>query len=236
MEPAGDLEGGVALRKFAEIEALAEKHHGKSGLKARLAKHQDDGAASLDRGDDRLLAGMTKAVFSAGFSWEVIEKKWPGFEEAFENFDPHRVAFYGDDDIDRLLKDARIVRNGAKIKATIANARFVVETAKAHGSFGAFLREWPTTDQIGLMEHFKKHAAHFGGSAAMYFLRFNGWDSFILSQDVTKALVREGVVEKAPSSKAEMKSVQAAFNAWTKESKRPQREVSRILSYSVGPS
>jgi 3-methyladenine DNA glycosylase Tag len=223
------------LRKFSEIEALAEKHHGKGGLKARLAGHRDDGAEGLEQSDDRLLAGMTKAVFSAGFSWEVIEKKWPGFEDAFEGFDPHRVAFYEDDEIERLLKDDRIVRNGAKIRATIANARFVVETAKAHGSFGAFLRDWPATDQVGLMEHFKKHAAHFGGSAAMYFLRFNGWDAFILSAHVVKALIREGVVDKAPSSKAEMKAVQAAFNAWTKESNRPQREVSRILSYSVGP-
>lgn len=225
----------MPLRKFSEIEALAEKHHSKGGLKALLAEH-GDGADNLGRGDDRLLAGMAKAVFSAGFSWEVIEKKWPGFEEAFERFDPHRVDFYGDDDIERLLKDARIVRNGAKIKATIANARFVVETAKAHGSLGAFLRNWPPTDQIGLMEHFKKRAAHFGGSAAMYFLRFNGWDAFILSRDVVRALMRESVVDKAPSSKAEMKAVQAAFNAWTKDSKRPQREVSRILSYSVGPS
>jgi 3-methyladenine DNA glycosylase Tag len=234
----GRLIGGklVTLRKFSQIEALAEKHHGKGALKALLAEHREGGSEGLDRSDDRLLAGMTKAVFSAGFSWEVIEKKWPGFEEAFERFDPHRVAFYGDDDIDRLLKDARIVRNGAKIKATIANARFVVGTAKEHGSFGAFLRNWPPTDQIGLMEHFKKHAAHFGGSAAMYFLRFNGWDAFILSSDVVKALVREGVVSKTPSSKAEMKAAQAAFNAWTKESKRPQREVSRILSYSVGPT
>jgi 3-methyladenine DNA glycosylase Tag len=231
-------EGGklVTLRKFSEVEALAEKHHGKGGLKALLAEHGDGGAKKLDQSDDRLLAGMTKAVFSAGFSWEVIEKKWPGFEDAFQGFDPHRVAFYKDDDIERLLKDERIVRNGAKIEATIANARFVVETANAHGSFGAFLRNWPTTDQIGLMEHFKKHAAHLGGSATMYFLRFNGWDAFILSADVVKALIREGVVDKAPSSKAEKKAVQAAFNAWTTESKRPQREVSRILSYSVGPA
>jgi len=226
----------MAVPKFARIEALAETHHGKAGVKARLASHMGASAAELDRPDDRFLAGMTKAVFSAGFSWEVIENKWPGFEAAFKKFDPHRVAFFSDDDVARLLKDTRIVRNGAKIKATIANARFVVDTAKQHGSFGAFLKGWPTSDQIGLMAHLKKHAAHLGGTAAMYFLRFNGWDSFILSGDVVKALIREGVVDKAPTSKAELKAVQAAFNAWTKESKRPQREVSRILALSVGPS
>lgn len=163
-------------------------------------------------------------------------EKWPGFEEAFERFDPHRIAFYADRDVARLLKDARIVRNGAKIEATIANARFVVETAQAHGSFGTFLKNWPASDQIGLMEHFKKHASHLGPSAAAYFLRSNGWDAFILSPDVTKALMREGVVTKPPTSKADMKAVQAAFNHWTTESGRPQRDVSRILSFSVGPS
>ena len=225
-----------SMRKFSDILALAERRHGKAGVKARLAHHMDGAAKDLDRSDDRFLAGMAKAVFSAGFSWEVIEKKWPGFEAAFDKFDPHRVAFYSDDDVARLLKDARIVRNGAKIEATIANARFVVDTAKEHGSFGAFLKAWPTTDQIGLMEHLKKHASRLGGAAAMYFLRFNGWDAFITSSDVVKALIREGVITKLPTSKADMKAVQAAFNTWTKESKRPQREVSRILALSVGPS
>jgi 3-methyladenine DNA glycosylase Tag len=226
----------MALRKFSAIESLAEKHHGRAGIEARLAQTMGTSPTDLDRTDDRFLAGMTKAVFSSGFSWEVIEKKWPGFEVAFEGFDPHRVAFYAADDVARLLKDTRIVRNGAKIESTIANARFVLETATAHGSFGAFLKKWPRTDQIGLMEHFKKHASRLGGLGAMYFLRFNGWDAFILSADVVKALIREGVVEKPPSSKAEMKAVQEAFNAWTKESRREQRDISRILAMSVGPS
>lgn len=226
----------MALRKFSAIEAMAEKHHGKAGLKKALDHRMDGVASDLKRKDDRFLAGMAKAVFSAGFSWEVIEKKWPGFEEAFDGFDPHKVAFYADRDVARLLKDTGIVRNGPKIQATIANARFVVETAKEHGSFGKFLKNWPVTDQIGLMEHLKKHGSHLGGASAMYFLRFNGWDAFILSGDVVKALIREEVVTKAPTSKADLKAVQAAFNAWTKESGRPQREVSRILALSVGPS
>jgi 3-methyladenine DNA glycosylase Tag len=226
----------MALRKFSEIVKVAEKHHGKAGLNAKLTERGYGKPGSLKQSDDRFLAGMSKAVFSAGFSWEVIEKKWPGFEEAFDHFDPHKVAFYADRDVARLLKDTRIVRNGAKIQATIANARFVVDTAKEHGSFSKFLKSWPSTDQIGLVEHFKKNASHLGPTGAMYFLRFNGWDAFILSPDVTKALIRENVVTKAPTSKADMKAVQTAFNAWTAESGLPQKDVSRILSYSVGPS
>ncbi len=224
------------MRKFSEIQKLAEKHHGKAGLAAKLAENPYGKPGSLKQKDDRFLAAMSKAVFSAGFSWDVIENKWPGFEEAFDHFDPHKVAFYADRDIARLLKDTRIVRNGAKIQATIANARFVVDTAKEHGSFGKFLKSWPSTDQVGLLEHFKKNASHLGPTGAMYFLRSNGWDSFILSPDVTKALIREKVVTKAPTSKTDMKAVQAAFNKWTGESGLPQKDVSRILSFSVGPS
>src|ERR1700741_614440 len=117
----------MKLRRFSDIRALAEKHHGASGVKAKLAEMRGWNAGGLDQNDDRFLAGMTKAVFSSGFSWEVVEKKWPGFEAAFQAFDPHRVAFYADDDVSRLLKDTRIIRNAAKINATIANARFVVD-------------------------------------------------------------------------------------------------------------
>ena len=224
------------LRKFADVLALAEQHHGTGGVKARIAELKRMSPAKFDQPDDRFLSGMAKAVFSSGFSWTVVEHKWPGFEAAFEGFDPHRVAFYADDDIIRLLKDTRIIRNGAKIAATIANARFVVDTAKEHGSFGAFLKQWPPSDQVGLLDHLKKHAARLGGSSAMYFLRFSGWDAFILNADVTKALIREGVIDKEATSKAQMRAVQDAFNTWTKEGKRPQREVSRILALSVGPS
>lgn len=226
----------MALRKFSEIVKLAEKHHGKAGLQKLLAQNPYGKPRSLNQTDDRFLSAITQAVFSAGFSWDVIEKKWPGFEGAFDHFDPHKVAFYADRDIARLLKDTRIVRNGAKIQATINNARFVVDTAKAHGSFGKFLKKWPPADQAGLLEHFKKNASHLGPTGAMYFLRSNGWDAYILSPDVIKALIREKVVAKSPTSKADMKAVQAAFNAWTEQSGLPQKVVSRILSYSVGPS
>jgi 3-methyladenine DNA glycosylase Tag len=222
--------------KFSNILALAERHHGAGGVKARLTELRAANGADLNQSDDRFLSGMTRAVFSSGFSWSVVEQKWPGFEAAFDGFDPHRVAFYADEDMTRLLKDTRIILNGGKIAATIANARFVVETAEKHGSFGAFLKGWQPSDQVGLMDHFKRHAAHLGGCSVMYFLRFSGWDAFILNADVTKALIREGVIDKSPTSKAQLQAVQDAFNAWTKEGRRPQREVSRILALSVGPS
>lgn len=224
------------MKSFGQIEALAGKHHGgPKGISAALRHWQVDTDIGSKK-DAQLLAGMAKAVFSSGFSWEVIEKKWPGFEAAFDKFEPKKVAAYGDDKVDALLKDTRIVRNGAKIMATIENARFVVATAKQHGSFAKFLANWPEMDQVGLMDHLKRHASRLGGSTCQYFLRFEGWDAFILSGDVVKALIREGVVTKEPTSKKDLAAVQAAFNQWRKESKRPVREISRILALSVGPS
>lgn len=225
---------GSIMRSFDKIEAMAGKHHGgPKGIAAKLAEWEIDPGVAKKK-DSRFLAGMAKAVFSSGFSWEVIEKKWPGFEVAFERFEPKRVAAYGEDDVDRLLKDASIVRNGAKIMATIENARFIVATAREHGSFGKFLAGWPGTDQIGLMEHLKKNASRLGGATVQYFLRFEGWDAFILSQDVCKALIREDVVEKAPTSRKDLAAAQAAFNTWREQSGRPVREISRILALSVG--
>ncbi len=223
------------MKSFDKIEAMAGKHHGgPKGITSVLKQWQVDTNLTAKK-DAQFLAGMAKAVFSSGFSWEVIEKKWTGFEAAFDNFEPKKVAAYDDDKIDALLKDTRIVRNGAKIMATIENARFVAATAKQHGSFGKFLANWPVTDQVGLMDYLKKNASRLGGSTGQYFLRFEGWDAFILSGDVVKALIRESVVSKEPTSKKDLAAVQAAFNTWRTQSRRPVREISRILALSVGP-
>ena len=220
------------MRTFDELYELALGHHGDE-LAEKLAPH------SLvhdfkERPDAWWLGEMTKAVFQSGFSWKVIAAKWPGFETAFDGFDPYKVAMYSDDDVARLLSDTGIVRNGAKIMATVANAQFVLDTAKQHGSFGAFLAGWPPSDQIGLLEHFKTHASRLSGATGQYFLRFTGWDAWIASKDVTAALIREGVIDKPPTSKTALAKVQAAFNHWTQESGRSQADVSRVLALSVG--
>ena len=91
--------------------------------------------------DDRgYLEELTKAVFRAGFSWQVIHDKWPAFLDAFDGFDIQRVAAYGEPHIDRLLSDARIVRNGRKIEATVFNAQVMSELIDEHGSLHDYLR------------------------------------------------------------------------------------------------
>ena len=79
----------------------------------------------------------------------------------------------------------------------------------------------------------KKRASRLGGATAMYFLRNMGVDSFITSRDVGTALIREGVIDKPPSSKRDFDAAQAAFNHWRAESGRPLTHISRVLACSV---
>ena len=67
----------------------------------------------------------------AGLSWSTILRKLDGYRSAYDGFDPEVIARYGDDDVARLLADAGIVRNRAKIEATIANARAVLDLRDA---------------------------------------------------------------------------------------------------------
>jgi DNA-3-methyladenine glycosylase I len=76
-------------------------------------------------GDRALFEKMSLEGFQAGLSWITILRKRPRFREAFEGFDPARVAAFGPEDVGRLMSDAGIVRNRAKIEAAISNAALV---------------------------------------------------------------------------------------------------------------
>ena len=79
------------------------------------------------RGSEALFERVTLEAFQSGLSWLIILRKRENFRRAFHRFDVERVARYGDRDVARLMDDAGIVRNRAKIEATIANARAVAD-------------------------------------------------------------------------------------------------------------
>ncbi len=151
---------------FKTIRARAEKRKGGPEALLKLMPPNPDAKALLRLKDDRVLAEMTRRVFSAGFAWSVIESKWPGFEAAFLGFEPSRLTFEPDEFWDGLVRDARIVRNGAKIGSVRDNARFVIEVAKEHGSFGKFLAGWPPTDEVGCLTFWPSGAAGSAETAA----------------------------------------------------------------------
>ncbi|MEM8949522.1 MAG: DNA-3-methyladenine glycosylase I [Pseudomonadota bacterium] len=183
--------------------------------------------------DDRWLSAFSKSVFRAGFNWKVVESKWPRFEEVFEGFEIGPMSMMSDDDLDRYLKTDGIIRHGKKILSIRDNAVFLRNLAKEHGSGGKAIAAWPGEDFAGLLWMLKRRASRLGGTTAMYCLRGMGVDSYVLSRDVARALIREGVVEKEPSSKRDLDKVQAAFNHWSAESGRPLNHISRVLACSI---
>lgn len=220
------------METFKQIYARAVARKGKAGLEARLPKART--AAELVAAPaDRYLSAMARALFEAGFSWKVIETKWPGFEEAFRGFDPRALVALSEREVSALSQDTRIVRNAGKIRAVLDNAGFVTDTAAKHGSFGRWVADWPSEDITGLWAALKDGGARLGGDTGPRVLRKMGKDTFILSNDVVTALVALGVVTKKPTSKADLRAVQAAFNQWRAESGRELGAISITLACTV---
>jgi len=220
---------------FKTILARAEKRKGGPKALQKLLPAKPNKKALEKLADDRILAEMTQRVFSAGFSWSVIENKWPGFEKAFLGFKPTKLIFQPDDFWHALLSDTAIVRNGAKISSVRENAGFVQEISKEHGSFGKFLASWPSSDEIGLLNLLNKRGSRLGGNTGQMFLRFVGWDGFVTSQDVVACLRDAGLdIAAEVKSKGDLAKVQAQFNAWAEETGLPYVHLSRICALSIG--
>jgi 3-methyladenine DNA glycosylase Tag len=220
---------------FKTILARAEKRKGGPKALEKLLPARPNKKALEKLADDRILAEMTQRVFSAGFAWSVIENKWPGFKKAFLGFKPAKLIFQPDDYWHGLLSDTGIVRNGAKISSVRDNAGFVQEISKEHGSFGKFLANWPSQDEIGLLNMLAKRGSRLGGNTGQMFLRFVGWDGFVTSRDVVACLRDAGLdIAAEVKSKGDLAKVQAQFNAWAVETGLPYVHLSRICALSVG--
>ncbi|WP_458042280.1 MULTISPECIES: DNA-3-methyladenine glycosylase I [Bacteria] len=114
--PSSDLvvgDDGLARPRWAATDPL-------------LRSYYDDEWGMPVRDERGLFERLSLEAFQSGLSWAVILRKRPGFRAAFADFDPDTVAAYTPEDVERLLEDATIVRNRAKILATIANAQATV--------------------------------------------------------------------------------------------------------------
>ena len=217
------------MRHFDEILAIAADRKGGEAAVwdgMSLPKPAADVAAIAG---DKWLAAFAEGIFQTGLAWTVVQNKWPGIMDAFHGFDVGKVAMMSPDWFDELLGDTRIIRSGAKVRATQENA-VMIQNA---GNFGAFIADWPKDDFAGLMLWLKKNGSRLGGSVGAYALRRLGVDSFLLSRDVVARLIAEGVIDKPPTSLAAMAAVQAAFNIWVDQSGRSLTEVSRVLAQSI---
>ncbi len=103
-----------------------------------VAYHDDEWGVPV-HDDIELFERLALESFQAGLSWSTILRKRDNFRVAFRRFDPRVVAAFDDDDRARLMADAGIVRNGAKVDATIGNAAALLAAAAEHGSFDRYL-------------------------------------------------------------------------------------------------
>ncbi|MFB0558458.1 MAG: DNA-3-methyladenine glycosylase I [Candidatus Bathyarchaeia archaeon] len=121
--------------------------------------------------DREYFENLTRCIFQAGLSWQLMARKWPDFQRAFHNFDIANVAAYGADDIKRLSEDQGIIRNKQKIIATIHNAREFERIAREQGSFKAWL---DTIDKSGnydrVVKRLRSRLKRVGLSTAHIFL------------------------------------------------------------------
>lgn len=221
------------MESFDSIfERAAARKGGALALESLLSVPKSKVALSkLDDAD--VLREMTACIFRSGFVWKIIEKKWPGFESAFDHFDVTSCAMMSDEDLECLQQNTEIVRHAKKIASVRKNAQFILDVRTAHGSFGVFLAQWPDDDFVDLWQELKRKGDRLGGQTGRFFLRFIGRDTPVLSQDVVRCLIAQGVVDKDPTSKTALNAVQHAFNHWREESGRSFTEISRILACST---
>lgn len=89
--------------------------------------------------DQKLFEFMVLDAFQAGLSWRTVLHKRENFRKAFSRFDFRKVAKYGEKEIERLMNDAGIIRNKAKIHATVSNARCFLEVQKEFSTFDNYI-------------------------------------------------------------------------------------------------
>jgi 3-methyladenine DNA glycosylase Tag len=141
---------------FAPILAAAGARHGPEGVAARLSVPRTE-AELRALPDHRYLSQMSLRVFRAGLKHELVDRKWPAFEEVWHGFDPARCAGTYDEDIEAMLGDRRLVRHLGKLRAVRANAVAILEVARERGdSFGAWVAGWPGSEIVGLWDTLAK--------------------------------------------------------------------------------
>ena len=150
-----------------------------------MRDYHDDEWGHRVEGEAAYLERLTLEAFQSGLSWRTILTKRPAFRAAFDDFDAERIAAYDDTDVERLMNDAGIVRNGAKVNAAITNARATV-TLRDHGGLVSLIEahrpeSWTppvtsadlqtrTAESLALSKALKKAGFAFVGPTTMHAL------------------------------------------------------------------
>ncbi len=149
--------------------------------------------------DARLFEKLSLEGFQAGLSWLTILRKREAFRQAFAGFDFRRVARFAERDVERLMADSGIVRNRAKIEATVNNARRTVEVVKQEGSLASLVWRFEDTDGRALARELKRRGFRFVGPTTVYaFMQAMGLvNDHLEGCEARAAAARRGAVHPA---------------------------------------
>lgn len=127
---------------------------------------------SIGECERRLFERLMLEINQAGLSWELILKRKDGFSKAYSGWDPGKVARYEASDVERLLADASIIRNRAKIQAAIANAQAVLDLP---GGLHGWLTQNHPLDISDWVKLFRKTFKFCGYEVVKEFLMSTGY-------------------------------------------------------------
>ena len=113
---------------------------------------------------------LSKAVFNAGFSYQVVRNKWEGIKEVFREFDPYTLSNWTVDEISDALSSPKIIRNSRKVKAIVSNARVFLQLQKEHGSFENYLKSFQNKPYEEKQKILSKKFKWLGPTGAHFFL------------------------------------------------------------------
>ena len=137
--------------------------------------YHDDEYGFPIAGDAALFERLILEINQAGLSWLTILNKREAFRQAFQGFDPAKVARYGEKDRIRLMADTGIVRNRLKVDAAIHNAKVVLDLRKTHGSFAAWIEANHPLSKEEWVKLFRKTFRFTGGEIVGEFLMSIGY-------------------------------------------------------------
>lgn len=175
-----------------------------------LAYHDDEWGYAV--GDDqRLFEKLCLESFQSGLSWRTILEKRDNFRAAFAQFDFNKMASFDENDVERLLSDAGIVRHRGKIEAVINNAKCAVEMVEQEGSLAAFFWRYepkgemaePQTisksaESAAISKELKKRGWKFVGPTTVYsFMQAMG----LVNDHVEGCIIREKVEQSRKAFK-----------------------------------
>lgn len=125
--------------------------------------------------DNQLFGRLILEINQAGLSWETILKKQSNFKNAYDQFDIQKIANYTEDDRNRLLGDAGIIRNKLKVNAAIYNANQILKLKEEYGSFRNWLDQNHPKTRDEWVKLFKKTFKFTGGEITNEFLMSTGY-------------------------------------------------------------